>query len=98
MRIYKFDIVVTCACATLLGFFAWHAWHGQRGFEYREKLVVQSAQLGDDLAKIQKQRTTFEHRVSLLRPESVDPDMLDEMARNTLDVAQSNELIVVETK
>jgi cell division protein FtsB len=97
MRIYKFDIVVTCACASLLGFFAWHAWHGQRGFEYRDKLVAQSAQLTDELVAIQKQRTGFVHRVSLLRPESVDPDMLDEMARKTLDVAQSNELIVVET-
>jgi cell division protein FtsB len=97
MRIYKFDIVVTCTCATLLVFLGWHAWHGQRGFEYRDKLVVQSAQLTDELAAIQKQRTVFEHRVSLLRPESVDPDMLDEMARRTLDVAQSNELIVIET-
>jgi cell division protein FtsB len=96
MRIYKFDIVVTCACASLLGFFASHAWHGQRGFEYHDKLVAQSAQLEEELASIQKQRTGIEHRVSLLRPESVDPDMLDEMARKTLDVAQSNELIVLE--
>jgi cell division protein FtsB len=93
MRIYKFDIVVTCACASLLGFFAWH---GQRGFAYRDQLAIQAAQLTDELAAIEKQRSRFEHRVSLLRPESVDPDMLDEMARKTLDLAQSNELFVIE--
>jgi cell division protein FtsB len=97
MRIYKFDIVVTCACASLLGFFAWHAWHGQRGFEYRDALVAQEVQLNGELEAIEKQRAGIEHRVALLRPESLDPDMLDEMARKTLDVAQSNELIVVDS-
>jgi cell division protein FtsB len=97
MRIYKFDVVVSFTCASLLGFFAWHAFHGQRGFEYRDRLQLQAAQLTDELAEIQKQRTGTERRVALLRPESVDTDMLDEMARKTLDVGQSNELIVVET-
>ncbi len=96
MRIYKFDIVVTFTCASLLGFFAWHAFHGQRGFEYRDRLQSESAQLADALAAIQKQRNRVERRVALLRPESVDTDMLDEMARKTLDVGQPNELIVVE--
>jgi cell division protein FtsB len=97
MRISKFDSVVTCACLGLLGFFAWHAQEGPRGFEFREKLASQSRQLSDELAAIQKQRTDFETRVALLRPESVDPDMLDEMARSTLDVAGPNDLIVLDS-
>jgi len=60
-------------------------------------LKSQSAQLTGDLAAIQKQRGDFERRVALLRPESVDPDMLDEMARQTLDVAKPNELIVLDS-
>ena len=97
MRISKFDSVVTCASLALLGFFAWHAWEGPRGFRFNEKLKIQSAQLTDDLAAIQKRRTTFERRVALLRPESVDPDMLDELARQTLEVARPNELIVLDS-
>lgn len=97
MRISKFDSVVTCACLGLLGFFAWHAQEGPRGFAFREKLASQSRQLSDELAAIQKQRTDFETRVALLRPESVDPDMLDEMARSTLDVAGPNDLIVLDS-
>ncbi len=97
MRISKFDSVVTCACLGLLGFFAWHAQEGPRSFAFREKLASQSRQLGEELAAIQKQRTDFETRVSLLRPESVDPDMLDEMARSTLDVAGPNDLIVLDS-
>lgn len=97
MRISKFDSVVTCACLGLLGFFAWHAQEGPRGFAFREKLASQSRQLGEELAAIQKQRTDFETRVALLRPESVDPDMLDEMARSTLDVAGPNDLVVLDS-
>lgn len=97
MRIFKFDSVVTCACLGLLGFFAWHAQEGPRGFAFREKLASQSRQLSEELAAIQKQRTDFETRVALLRPESVDPDMLDEMARSALDVAGPNDLILLDS-
>jgi cell division protein FtsB len=97
MRISKFDSVVTCACLSLLGFFAWHGFQGPRGFHFHEKLASQSLQLSDHLVAIQKQRTNFELRVDLLRPESVDPDMLDEMARQTLGVAKPSELIVLDS-
>ena len=97
MRISKFDSVVTCACLGLLGFFAWHAQEGPRGFAFHEKLANQSQQLSGELATIQNQRKEFETRVALLRPESVDPDMLDEMARSTLDVAGPNDLIVLDS-
>ena len=97
MRISKFDSVVTCACLGLLGFLAWHAKEGPRGFAFHDKLASQSQQLSEELAAIQKQRSDFETRVALLRPESVDPDMLDEMARSTLDVAGPNDLIVLDS-
>lgn len=97
MRLSKFDSVVTCGCLGLLGFFAWHALEGPRGFKFREKLAAHSQHLTGELVAIEKQRGDFEHRVALLRPESVDPDMLDEMARATLDVAGPNELIVLDS-
>ncbi len=97
MRISKFDSIVTCACLGLLGFLGWHAQEGPRGFAYNEKLASQSQKLSEKLASIQKQRSDFETRVALLRPESVDPDMLDEMARSTLDVAGPHDLIVLDS-
>ena len=96
MRIHKFDSVVTLTCLTLLGYFAWHAFEGPRGFKYRDKWALQSDQLTGDLAATTEKRTKFEQRVALLRPESVDPDLLDELARTTLDVALQNELIILD--
>jgi cell division protein FtsB len=94
MRVQKFDMIVSLACCALLGFFAWHAFKGPRSFAYREKLGVQVAKLETEVAAITKKRDAFEARVKLLRPESVDPDMLDEMARQTLSVGKPNELIL----
>jgi cell division protein FtsB len=96
MRVHKFDVVVTCACVALLGYFAWHALEGPRGSRYRQAQAGESARLTDSLAAIHAQRVALEARVALLRPGSLDPDLLDEMARATLGVAKPNELIVIQ--
>ncbi len=94
MRVQKFDMIVSLGCCALLGFFAWHAFKGPRGFGYREKLVAEAVKLETGLTAITKRRDNAEMRVKLLRPDSVDPDMLDEMARQTLNLARPNEFII----
>jgi cell division protein FtsB len=44
------------------------------------------------LDALKAERATWERRVSLLRPESIDPDMLDERARVLLNYADPREL------
>jgi cell division protein FtsB len=94
MRIQKFDSVVSLACCAVLGFFAWHATKGPRSFDYRDKLNAQVAKLETDVAAITAKRDEAEARVKLLRPDSIDPDMLDEMARYMLSLAKPNEVII----
>ncbi len=43
---------------------------------------------------IREERLALERKVSLMRPESIDPDMLDELARSTLDFGKRGELVV----
>ncbi len=95
MRVHKFDVAVTCACITLLCYFAWHALEGPRGLNYRNALALKSDDITGELMEISAQRSLLEGRVGLLRPESLDPDLLDELARVTLGVAKPTELIVV---
>jgi hypothetical protein len=40
-------------------------------------------------------RRRLESKVALLRPEHIDPDLLDEVARRILDYGSANELIIV---
>ena len=96
MRNRRFDYIVTCVCMALLGYFAWHAWKGQRGYPYRDKLAAEEAALETKYQTIEAQRLALEHRVSLLRPDSIDPDMLDELARGELEMASPSEVVVLQ--
>ncbi len=91
----KFDMVITGVSAALLGYFAWHGFEGPRGFPYRDRLAADAGQLAGELAAVQKRRELLELKVSQLRPQSIDPDLLDEMARAMLGMAQPDELVVL---
>ena len=41
------------------------------------------------------ERAVWERRVSLLRPTSVDPDLLEERARTVLNLGQPDELVIL---
>ncbi|MCK5168156.1 MAG: septum formation initiator family protein, partial [Rhodospirillaceae bacterium] len=62
-------------------YFAYHAIQGDRGFIALGKLEHQVSTLDNKLADLQKERLKLENQVSLLRPDSLDPDMLEERAR-----------------
>ena len=77
----RFDLVVTCVCCGLLGYFAWHAYKGPRGYPYREGLETRLAVLEEKHEGLKAQRAFMESKARLLRPGSIDPDLLDELAR-----------------
>ncbi len=89
----RFDFIVTCACCALLGYFAWHAWKGPRGYPYQEGLERRMAGLETKFGDLQQRRVRLEHRVGLLRPESIDPDVLDELARAKLDMSKPGDVV-----
>ena len=96
MALRRFDVIVTCACAALLGYFAWHAYKGPRGYPYQEQQRATVAKLQNELDGATASRDALEYRVSLLRPESIDPDLLDELARSELGLAGPDELVVLQ--
>lgn len=95
MRPGKFDLAVMLACLTLLGFFGWHAFYGPRGFAYRDQLVVKAEKLQAELDELTSERKRIDSRVQLIRPESIDPDLLDELARRTLNFSKSGEIVLI---
>jgi cell division protein FtsB len=89
----RFDITVTCVCCALLGYFGWHASHGPRGFPYRDGLEAELAQLAAKHEALHAERVRMEDKVTLLRPESIDPDLLDELARGILELAKPTDVV-----
>lgn len=78
--------------ALVIGYFGINAYSGKHGLRARQDLDQQIAQLNDELTALRAERAGWERRVSLLKPESIDPDMLDERARALLNYADPREL------
>lgn len=78
-----------------VGYFAFHAFRGERGLFALRQLShqVETAQMLN--SKIKFQRKELEHRVSLLHPDNLDPDMLDERARIMLNYGLQNDIIII---
>ena len=78
----------------IFGYFAFHAIEGDRGlfayFRLKDQ-IVEAEQMQREVASI---RAELEQRVSLLRPDHTDPDMLDERARQMLNLAQPDEVVI----
>ena len=94
MRLRRFDWLVTLGCLALLGYFAWYAFEGPRGQPYLDGLRRKSARLEAQLAEMKDAKAALEGRVALMRPEHIDPDMLEELARTQLEMSRPHELIV----
>jgi cell division protein FtsB len=78
--------------ALVIGYFGINAYSGNRGLRAKQDLDQQIAELTAELDALKAERTLWERRIVLLKPESIDPDMLDERARILLNYADPREL------
>lgn len=79
--------------AAIVGYFSVNAFTGKYGLNARQELDQEIIALTSELARLKKERAEGEQRVSLLRSESVDPDMLDERARYQLNYVNPHDLV-----
>ena len=86
--------IVPASCALLMVYFGYHAIQGDRG-------LLSWVKLSDDLAEAHiafeataDERAGLERKVALLRPDGLDPDMLDERARYMLNLARADEVVI----
>ena len=80
--------------ALLIGYFAVNAFTGNHGLNARQDLDQQVAELNGELGRLKLERGQWERRVSLLKSESLDPDMLDERARAVLNYVHPKDVTV----
>ena len=79
--------------AALIGYFGVNAYTGKYGLNARQELDQEIVALTSELARLKRERTQGEQRVSLLRSDRVDPDLLDERARYQLDYVNPHDLV-----
>ncbi|WP_150524925.1 FtsB family cell division protein [Roseibium sediminis] len=88
-------LVVPTLALSALAYFGFHALNGELGLVGRARIEHDVQRLEAELAKLVAEREHLVSRVSLLRPESLDPDMLDESARRNLNLVHTKDLIIL---
>lgn len=78
----------------VMAYFGYHSFNGDYGIWSRERMEHEAIGLERELAEIKATRLSLVARAQLLRPESLDPDMIDERARAKLNVVQADELVI----
>jgi cell division protein FtsB len=81
--------------ALFIGYFGVNAFTGNLGLRAQQDLDKQMTTMQRELAQVKAERSLWERRVSLLRSDRLDPDMLDERARALLGYVDPRELTLL---
>jgi cell division protein FtsB len=86
--------VAPTICIALAAFFVYHAFQGDRGVLAMNRLNAEIELAKLALAKSDKKRQHLENRVSLVRPDGVDRDLLSELARQQLGMVHPDDIVI----
>jgi cell division protein FtsB len=81
--------------ALFIGYFAVNAFTGNHGLRAQADLDQQMATMQAELKELKAEHAVWEHQVSLLRSDRIDPDMLDERARALLGLVDPRDLTLL---
>jgi cell division protein FtsB len=81
--------------ALFIGYFVVNAYTGKNGINARQELDQQIADLAGEVERVKAERARWERRVALLKADRIDPDMLDERARQILNYLDPHEVTIM---
>ncbi len=76
------------------GYLVWGASNGPHGLKAAEKDAAEAVALQTELAALKDERARWQRKVTALRPDSVDRDLLDEEAHVQLDRVFKDEVVI----
>lgn len=79
----------------LVVYFSYFAVFGNHGLLQWSKLYAAVEAKETEFNRLREERVALQRRVSLMRPESVDPDMLEEQARARLGLTEPDEVVIL---
>lgn len=81
--------------ALFIGYFGINAFTGNHGLRAQQDLERQLESMKGELGQLKAERALWERRISLLRADRIDPDMLDERARSLLGYVDPRDLTLL---
>ena len=88
------QILAPIIFATVFGYFGYHLVNGDRGLLAMVNLQREVLVAEQNLTEAETTRKIWERRVSALRNQSLDPDMLDERARVLLNFSRKDDIVI----
>src|SRR5262245_16223798 len=85
--------LVPLSCLLAIGYCAYHATSGRRGYEARSRLIQRAGVLDGEIARLEAARARLEREVRLL--EAGDPDLVEELAIERLGFARPGDRVVI---
>ena len=92
------QIVASIFGVAVIAYFAYHAVEGERGLRAYFALTLQTELAREERDALRHDRMVIERRVNLLKPESLDLDMLDERARVVLNKVHEDDFVILLTR
>jgi cell division protein FtsB len=94
LRGILFPLMLYCVAGGIGSYFVWHAINGERGLKTNDEYERSITMLRGEYAVAKSERVQWQHRIDLMRGESIDRDLLEEEARVLLDRAHKNDLVI----
>jgi cell division protein FtsB len=86
------QVLVSLCCLLAIGYFAYHATSGRRGYEARSRLIQRASALESEIERLEAARARIERDVRLL--EAGDSDLIEELAIERLGFARPGDRVV----
>jgi len=95
LRSFLSTLCLYVMAALLIGYFGVNAYTGNRGLKAKKDLDREIAELTREFDQAKAEHDQWKRRVSLLKSDSLDPDMVDERARALLNYTDPRDVVMV---
>ncbi|HEV2572139.1 septum formation initiator family protein [Methylocella sp. CPCC 101449] len=94
LRSVLLPLLLYVVSGSVSSYFIWHAVNGERGLKTKEEYRKVMADLIMENAGLRGEREQIERRISMMRAEAVERDILEEEARVQLGRVHKNDVVV----
>lgn len=86
---------ITAGLLAFQGYLGYHVVTGAFGIESRHEMLAEITVLEAHRAALEIQIDSYAHRIALLDPQRLDPDLLTERARALLGLVHPDDILIV---
>lgn len=95
LRSILFPLMLYCVSASVGSYFVWHAVNGERGLKAKAEFKAKIYTMRIELAELRDEKSRLARNIDLIRGETIDRDLLDDLTRKQLGRAGKNDLVIM---